>query len=380
MEPINSRTISGWGRFVIANRPQTILQTTSEIDEEIFASLEYVSEIPSVGIEFITKRGGRHASKTFYKFQSFIRQGRTFYRAGKQLHFRASSLMYYYSFLNLVKAYISLSDPNYVTGRVSHGLTHIEPASRPLSKQAVKVTSRKGVFQKFFEIETEEIIQNNFRLNIAAMLGYCTDVQHEYSLAEFGTSKIIPVMNRLGFHRGGRIAWPYIAVNRFDILQPYKKTLESFWKYFQQVSPDKENARAIFGTLAESYSQYTYFESKRTYKYEDDDSIDLIPIKNDLFYALKSLYEAPLYADEYDFKLTIPLRINHQIPFNQPLAIYTVMFFMGSLVRYFPHYLEALIDSKDAWIVERFVRNSAITFLRYISNAILAHDYIYINR
>ena len=53
---------------------------------------------------------------------------------------------------------------------------------------------------------------------------------------------------------------------------------------------------------------------------------------------------------------------------------------MGSLVRYNPDYIEKILQSKEAWIIERFVNGAPITFLRYLANSILSTDFIYIKR
>ena len=110
---------------------------------------------------------------------------------------------------------------------------------------------------------------------------------------------------------------------------------------------------------------------------------DLIPIgqgKEDCFSVLKIFHESNVYNGEQEILLNAPLRKNLQIPFNQLLSIYTTMFYLGSLVRYRPDYLEKLLDSKDAWIIERFTYSAPSTFLRSMTNLILQKDYVYIPR
>lgn len=362
----------------VSPRRQVKLITTTSVDEEIFAALEYVSEIQLVAEEFFTKRGNSKPKRTYKLFQAFIRQGKTFYFAGKQLHFRASPLMYYYAFLNLVKAYISISDPDFVIDRVNHGLTWGKFTSNPLPIQRLFITTQyNGVYRKFFELERGRLPKTKIPLNINRMLGYCTDVKYEYELAGLGTSRILRCQVNIFGHGASDIYWPLIAVNNYEKLQPFKKTLIDFNKYFHQVSPQKSLIFESFGISAEQYSMFSFFESNRTYPLTTAGDIDRPTIANDVYFACKPMFESPIYDENFDFSLALPLRLNYQIPFSQPLAIYATMYFIGSLVRYRPDYLEELFNSKDAWIIERFVRSSAITFLRNIGNAILGKDYIY---
>jgi len=46
------------------------------------------------------------------------------------------------------------------------------------------------------------------------------------------------------------------------------------------------------------------------------------------------------------------------------------MFYLSSLVRYQPAYLEELLDHKPAWLIESFVNSTPETFLRIIVSRI----------
>lgn len=356
------------------------LNTNSPIDEEVFSSLEYVSEIPSVGLDFVRQKGFKRPKTPYRLFRAYVRQGRTFYEAAKQLHFRAAALMYYYAFLNLAKARIALTEPLFVTARVGHGLTERRFSPGPLSRQAVYTTNGSGVFPKFYEMEMRRAIPSGLRLSILTLFAYCSDVKSEFERAYQSLNRLCPSKCRFASHQASRISWPYVAVLGFEKLRPYKKALSDFGKYFEMVQPNRELVHGVFDIRAESHLNYTYFQSRTTYPWIQDDVIQHGAMTQDVLGACSQLYEAKIYDDDFDFKLAPPLRLNHQIPFNQPLSIYAAMFYIGSLVRYHPDYLEMLLDSKAAWIIERFVTGSSITFLRYIANAILETNYIYSGR
>lgn len=356
------------------------LSTGISIDEEVFSALEYVSEIPEVGIEFLKDQAAPRPATTFRLFQALIRQAKTFYSAAKELHFRASALMYYYSFLNLAKAYIAIRNPSLVSGLVRHGLSSGEFARRSFDKQAVFVTRQRGVFHDFFDLELGQQPPSNFRLGATGLLGYCSDVKHEYERAQFGDHRLLPARVRLFANAPSKLSWLGLAVYKFDLIRSYRKSLAGFFDYFEEVSLDSQWAWGAYNIRAEAYDTYSYFQTKTVYPWRADGIVEVGKIRSETLLACGSLLESPIYPDGNDLKFVIPFRLNYQLPMNQPIAIYVMMFFIGSLVRYHPEYLEVLLNSKDAWIIERFVRGSSETFLRYMGNAILGTDYIYAHR
>lgn len=375
-----ARRSTGWLRVSISKRQPVGLLTTVSVEEELFAALEYYSENPVVGSEFLASRKTPHPARTFSLFKSFVRQGKTFFEAGSKLHFRASALMYYYSFLNLAKAYISLSDPSFVKSFVGHGLSLGRFREKPISRQSVYSTYNDGVFHKFYELETHTQFPKDFSISLRTLLGYCSDIKVEYEQAKYGRSRVLPVKARFFSHQAQRASWPMLAVLEFEKLRPYKKALIPFWEYFKQVEPDPSVIRRTFDLGFPGFSYYSFFESKQVYEWTPEGNADTGIIQTDMHQACQNLFESPIYDDGNDGKLVLPLRLNHQLLMNQPIAIYILMFFVGSLVRYRPDFLENLLSSTDAWLIERFVRSSTTTFLRYVANAILGTDFLYTQR
>src|SRR5712692_11248540 len=121
-----ARSFSGWIRLPVSNR-RVLLFTGLDIDRELWNALEYYSEVEDVGLNLIQAKGLQPQSlhqEIFKDFQAFVRQAKSYYGSAKALHYRSSSLLYYYSFLNLVKAYILLRDPNRMMGRTARAVVH----------------------------------------------------------------------------------------------------------------------------------------------------------------------------------------------------------------------------------------------------------------
>jgi len=66
--------------------------------------------------------------------------------------------------------------------------------------------------------------------------------------------------------------------------------------------------------------------------------------------------------------LNIKLKTPREICMNEILAIYVVMSFLGSLVRYRPEVLEHMLEKRDAWIIENFIRSVPTNFLAHARN------------
>lgn len=378
--PRASRPSTGFFRHARINpRPIIGLTTNCPVDEEIFASLDFLADIPDVGREYLKKRGldSQKVDKGFELFKSFVRQSKTFYQSATNLHFRASPLNYYYAFLNLAKALICISDPDEVDQRISHGLQHAHNVG---ALQEQHIASRSGVFAKLYELMIGQQIPEGYRLSIATLLSYSTDISHEFSLTGFGERSILPAMFRIQSADVGTHAT--LAIPRFELVERRVEMLQELLTSYEEVDFEKEIAREQFGLFAEQKKRFRFFETRKQYPHEGNNN-DVIPVPvivRECRMALHNYYQSNPYKDDYcDFYLCLPLD-NPRLPFNEILAIYGVMYYLGSLIRYFPRYLEGILASKDAWIIERFVKSAPVTFLRHISNLILNEDRVYSSR
>lgn len=373
-----ARTQTGWLRFSFLDEPRTILKTTQPIDEEIFATIKYYSEIKNVGVDFMKKLGHSKPKENWLLFQSFIRQAETFHQSANLLNYRAAALMHYYSFLNLAKGFICLSDPDYVTQAVGHGLRH-KFHKGSFSSQHI-IAENKGVFPKLYETIIGTKIPQNTKLNIIQLLGYCTDISHEYKMSGFGKSRTHPAIVRLLGNSSRKESWPLLSIlNNSDLVFP-KDVAKKFDLYIKEVSFPLEQSREVFNIYAEGYRAYRFFETHKTYQWIDN-QIPLGDIRRDFNLVMRGIYEIEPYDNEYSIMLFGAIQDGKQkVQFNQTLAIYAIMFYLGSLVRYRPDYLEHLLNSKEAWIIERVTKSACNTFLRSFVNYVLGKEYIFSNR
>jgi hypothetical protein len=138
----------------------------------------------------------------------------------------------------------------------------------------------------------------------------------------------------------------------------------------EEVDLPSEHARELFGIVAEHKEEFRFFESRRSYLRLGQGEIPVGKMIADWSRAVASFLSVSPYADELDFQLDFPLKVTHQWPIKEPLATYAVIYFLSSLVRYHPDFLESLLASRDAWLMERFINSAPVTLLLYMRNLI----------
>ena len=378
MKKIVKREVTASENFHVGLRPFQELITTRPIDEELFARLQYLSEIEEVGHEFVnlrTKLSDRELGSSFLHFRAFIRQAHTFYEAGKALSYRSSPLFFYYAFMNLAKAYLVLMNPDSVNAKVYHGLAYSIEAGR-FEDQRVK--AKGGIYSSLYKHVFGSEIPNDTSLNICRLLGYITDISYEYDLVGYGEPRVTPASLRICYNKKLKMSWPMLAVKEPVFFARYKKHFCSFLEYFEEIELTPQGAHDLFGIHPTLAKNHCFFQSRKEYPNLQDGNTALgeivFDLSNEVLVSVKKVMTA---AADYDLLFSRPLRVNLQLPMNEMMAAYAIMYYLGSLVRYQPAYLESLLDSKHAWIIERFATSCGLVLLRNFTSEIINEDLIY---
>ena len=372
----NCRKMTGYQDLHLSQSPRILLSTHRPINDEIFSSLRYLSEIDEVGYDFIRLNGFKTKRKiktTYSLFQAFIRQGKTFFESAESLEYRAQPLFYYYSFLNLAKAYLCIRNPSIFNknNKLYHGLVHNHKKTI-FTDQTIKTDN--GVFKYLYEQLTENPIKKGTTLNISSLFGYIPEIGYEHSLAEYGAMKTLVGKSKIVSNESEG-HWPLLAIHINDELFKNVKYFERIFSSFDQIDMPKKFANEIFNINAASMNQFVFLQGKKTYK--EGPSGNILSIALETINIVKNCVKPMDIKTEYDFYIFMPLKRNMQIDFNDILASYVIMYYLGSLVRYHPEYLESLLNSKHAWMIENFTKSVTNSFLRNINNLIHEKFLIY---
>lgn len=340
------------------------LFTSCSVLEELIASLSYFAESREACVKLIESRfpANRASVSAARLVQAFLRQGKTFLTQASELHFRSSPLLYYYAFLNFAKAQIALRSTQVVSGRIGHGLRHIH-SDGDFSSQFVTVASG-GVFPELYRTLLGEEVTPLTEFRIVEALSYCTDVSYELSLTRFSARKIIPVKSLLC--KAESQSWVLLAVNApVDqmAMQPLMSGIEG---YFSPVSLDLQEAARIFEIDIRHIRGYLFLESSSKLDEEPQSGrIEGRELAKLCLDPVARFIEPSVSAEEFaTFQFRLPTESGPML--SEQLSIFLVMYYLSSLVRYFPAYLEDVLIGEDAWLVERFVRGVSATYLKHV--------------
>ena len=363
-----------WGAFPPPFQ-KIVLRSSDTIRSELLGSLKLFAEVKDLGKELLKVNGHQATTAAFLGFQAYIRQGCTFYEAAEVLHHRASPLNYYYAFLNFAKALILLRTPSFQDHNLQHGLT-ADSISSNTRKQSI-IVKHNGVFPLFYRQVMGKHVAPQTKLTLASLFAYCQDIGFEYHALKYGISRPMPCKFIVGMSGATNTAAPVIAIagGPTKLTQALRSLLE---KTFEQVEMPASTVRNVFNCLAHEQSAMAFYQGKKDYPVINN-TTDLQLIVNDVVLALKGAISYTPFDDEFLFVLNPPITPKrHEM--NETIAIYCSMFALGSLVRYKPHLMEAMLLTKDAWLVERYVKSAPITFLRHFRNLIDGNYFAYAGR
>ena len=325
----------------------------------------------------LARKGHKDLAKSFLTLQSYIKQAVTFYEAAEALHYRASPLIYYYSFMNFAKAYICLQDATFEDKGLKHGLMAGQEIGA-LRRHNLTVKSN-GVFPLFLKQLTNAAIPNGTKLRITDLLGYVFEVGFEYQALKFGEPRAFPVKYFICIGPDPKKAYALLGVAHFGS-KHFRNTSLMLAKDYEPVTLDANTFRSLVNELAELLSGYKFFELKKRYNLTIRNALDVADqrtIVNDTVSNLSKCISYDPYPNRNSFKLNTYIMTSKRLYFNDVLAIYCCTYYLGSLVRYRPQVLETMLATKDAWMIERFIMQAPITFLRQIRNLIDGNYHAY---
>lgn len=340
-----------------------ILQHNTEPSDELFSLLEYYSEVTTVGDKWLKKKYKNNLKRKYVynTFKSFIHQAKLYYISAEQQDFRIAPISYFYSFENLVKAYLTVVNGNTYRRKDSHGLNYL-----PQKDKSV-YAMEKGVFADFYKKLTDTSMPKSTCLNVRKLLSYCSDISYEYTnyyqvyppYVKGKSAHIVPQVDNKA----------HILLALTPALNvTHNKIKKAINKHYDIAELNNKQKMEILNIPLNEIRNYSYYISKKGWDPHNDSLIDIGTSVQNLFPA--KLYPS-LQTHEQQFMIFLPHKSKSLIDFNEVLAIYVIMYYLSNLVRYFPNKLEVSTDDADRWLLKRFVESSPITMLKYMVYLIL---------
>lgn len=326
----------------------------------IWSSLRHmgVSEVADYVLFHAHKiTGARERQKIVGNLKLYLHQAFEFYDAAKIAKANTAPLFYYYSFLHLAKGLCEISNPRFHQSPecYAHGLTwspnHDYVVRMP--SESVKISTRRGVWHVLWE----------------AIQGQPCVV----------TSPLSPKIEELFFlnpETSKELQSIYERSPRLiDLIAPdllFNETRDQIWIRFSVRRDDAKKyhlSRLTLLGMITSGTSYRQVESKEqdlwTFEFEVPKAAPFIPDRPPFELVEAEIKAMYLITCQTPIGLKYSIPVQNLLPIRLPqiMVLYTLIFWLGSLVRYDPHSVADLQDSEYWMLIDGFMNQSRIWLL-----------------
>jgi hypothetical protein len=295
---------------------------------------------------------------------AFLEQAEDFYLAAAAPRLRSRPLLYYYSYLNLAKAFLVVRK-NLELFKCIHGVKEDGENIRKrltITSQKVKVNDQKG---KRTQIYREFVNECGFAVprkpqpsRLVDLLEQVIGVEQILSQTLNRKRRFIPVDSAtLEFNPDSKEVWVTIMVKREDLA------------ISSDIPKEIRHNNTSLEEVESPESLYKRYESKdvKRYKKSPKDALrDLVKeTKKDLWSLLR--------PGGYRFYLSsIPAKAR----LAQVASCFQAMFYFGSVARYRPDDFVKLAEGKHGWLVREFINTQALQFVYLLGSGLIGAEMI----
>lgn len=310
---------------------------------------------------------------------SYIDQAKIYFLDAANSNWRSAGLLYYYSFLNLAKAYLltnQIVEENTIRStNIYHGLTSAPQNPDNIINFEIQIhppgqNSNRNVFAYFYQTLIQEPwpFNNNITVKIEEVVAYCDDISHEFNNFYSIPKENIDVLSLT--RKDNSHWWFEMLVPNFKkeiVIKNLNSCIDSVKAFNELTSLDKSDwltAHNITGVQFQNQSLFIIGNRPFTVLNENEQYNQMIREVNNHFKGF--ILPTPSHNFELNLywhfipKITIN---NKQLKWHPLLSNYLFAFMLSSVLRYQPHLFPT--NSKDAFMAEAWCNQSASTSLRY---------------
>jgi len=297
---------------------------------------------------------------------AFLDQARDFYQSAKLSEIGSRPLLYYYSFLNLTKAFLTVRKKNIELVKCTHGLRetrdNYDKSRLYFTSQKVRVDDKTGnnihVYREFVTECGFQVPEKPKPAKIIDLFKQIVGIHQAYCRTFNRSLQFIPISQiYFKYNARGKKVWVTLLLNRQDlavrkdIVKAIKENMESF----EEVRSIKDNCRQ--------------FESKEVYHYGRSPK----DVLDDLVEYTKKDVWSVLCPGGYKFYVS---SVPKKERLAQVAAIYQIMFYFASIARYRPDDFLKLIEGKYGWIIQEFIDTQAIQFVYLLGSGLIRSEMV----
>lgn len=295
--------------------------------------------------------------KILNNLKLYIRHSFEFYDAARTAKANTAPLFYYYSFLNLAKGLCEISNPLFHRSSecYAHGLTwspnHDYVVRIP--SESVRVSTRRGVWHALWEAIQKQpcpVPRPPF-LRIEELFFLNPETSRELQSIYERPPKLIGLIEP-------------------DLL--FNDLRDQIWMRFSVLRDDPKRyhlSRLQLLEMIRSGSAYRQVQSREsdwwTFEFDVPKGAPFIPDRPPFELVETEIKAMYLVTSQIASGLKYALPVQNRLPIRLPqiIVLYTLIFWLGSLVRYDPHSVADLQDSEYWMLIDGFMNQSRIWLL-----------------
>lgn len=365
----------------------SVLNVSSSRDkvEELWSMLRYDVLLDESVDSNLRLRGAKTKAQREHvksELSAYIDQAENFYSFARSSDYRSAALLYYYSFLNLAKAFVVQRKPSLVNKTFRHGL-HRKTKNGKLIDRSFQIQQSNGnqvsVFNEIYNLEYGSYLPINRSISFEHILGYVTDIGDETTkLLKRPSRKVHPSKVYSFTNNRTNKCWTVLVTPSSFYPANYKRTFEAFERDFQRFNPGALSLQFSLDMTNNQSKNFNFSQSVAEYDVLPSGSIALWETKKHIEDTIGHHCQDYIYDDSFSFCITDPLRNNWQVPFNEPFAIYSMMFYLSEVVRYSPGEFNANFspNTKEGWLIKNFIESSPYACLVYLVSKMTDRTYV----
>jgi hypothetical protein len=224
--------------------------------------------------------------------------------------------------------------------------------------------STRGIWHKLLEAFTGEriIIENPLKMKIKYLFALCPNIGVEYEKTYMKPNNLISLIEpKVMINSKNRELWVRFSIDKWTLSERHLSSraltdlISGNRGYFKRIKGDDDDLLA--------------FESRETRKYLAQEKYIQFELRPEVKFL--NLF-ASLGFDGMDYSIPIQSSLPMKLP--QIVVKYSIIFWLASLVRYDPHSVEALQESRYWILIDGFMNQSRIWLLNLFEWQILQQE------
>lgn len=345
-----------------------------------------VSDIWALWHYIIKSEKKRYPGRTDYPFLlSVLEQAQYFYEAASIAPIKSKPLLYYYSFLNIAKAAIVLSDHNLLRENFefNHGIDfcHINSHNQLQNcfvtiknlinargdsqkiSVAYKLARLFGDDMEFIHPKPANHDNGPWKIDVISLLKSCIGIHRTVSETFKIKESFIRIESPIIEKEGRNLTYKGVincTTNEIASLinagySIEEKNSKRYLKMDYNI-PTQNLNRNVFRTFSDKLL------SKGLWTYTTGDEYRLYINFNHLVKDVDMYKFSPLDLSQANVQ---------QLTLSSATIIYYLMFFFGSITRYHPYLFEKVLSEKEIWLVSEYLKTQPLQFILLLTSKVL---------